>query len=115
MHIISDKSLERPDYIYNRHGIGYHRDSRPEINWKHIDGPLLYYRDGQLHWLTLWERFCCWLGLDDAESIELKRRPDLDGAYPCTCHPDDNPPRPCPRRYAYSECVKTAASGTQER
>lgn len=23
---------------------------------------------------------------------------------PCTCHPDDNPPRPCPRKYALSEC-----------
>jgi len=28
------------------------------------------------------------------------------GRRPCTCHPDDNPPRPCPRKYAYSECVK---------
>lgn len=27
---------------------------------------------------------------------------------PCTCHPDDNPPRPCPQRYAYSECVAAA-------
>lgn len=24
----------------------------------------------------------------------------------CTCHPDDNPPRPCPRRFAYTECVR---------
>ena len=23
----------------------------------------------------------------------------------CTCHPDDNPPRPCPQKFAYSECV----------
>jgi hypothetical protein len=23
---------------------------------------------------------------------------------PCTCHPDDNPPVPCPRKYALSEC-----------
>lgn len=22
----------------------------------------------------------------------------------CTCHPDDNPPSPCPRRFALSEC-----------
>ncbi len=29
---------------------------------------------------------------------------------PCTCHPADNPPRPCPRKYAYSECVKAAAA-----
>ena len=25
---------------------------------------------------------------------------------PCTCHPDDNPPVPCPRKYALSECRK---------
>ena len=23
---------------------------------------------------------------------------------PCTCHPDDNPPVPCARKYALSEC-----------
>lgn len=28
---------------------------------------------------------------------------------PCTCHPDDNPPVPCPGIGAYSECVKAAA------
>ena len=26
----------------------------------------------------------------------------------CTCHPDDNPPRPCPRKFSYSECVAAA-------
>lgn len=26
----------------------------------------------------------------------------------CTCHPSDNPPRPCPRKHAFSECVKAA-------
>ena len=28
----------------------------------------------------------------------------------CTCHPDDNPPRPCPKKYALSECRKAAGS-----
>jgi hypothetical protein len=27
---------------------------------------------------------------------------------PCTCHPDDIRPEPCPQRYAYGECVKAA-------
>jgi len=27
---------------------------------------------------------------------------------PCTCHPYDNPPVPCPRKYALSECIKAA-------
>lgn len=22
----------------------------------------------------------------------------------CTCHPDDNPPSPCPRKFALTEC-----------
>ena len=26
----------------------------------------------------------------------------------CSCHPDDNPPRPCPQKHAYSECVAAA-------
>lgn len=29
---------------------------------------------------------------------------------PCTCHPDDNPPRPCPRKYALTECRKAAGN-----
>jgi hypothetical protein len=28
---------------------------------------------------------------------------------PCTCHPDDNPPRPCARRYSLTECREAAA------
>lgn len=27
---------------------------------------------------------------------------------PCTCHPDDNPPTPCPRNYALQECRAAA-------
>jgi hypothetical protein len=77
MHIVSHPSLQRADYRYNAHGIGYHKDARPYIKWEHIDGPLLVYSDGQMHWLTLWERFRCWLGKDDAESIQAKRRDDL--------------------------------------
>lgn len=26
----------------------------------------------------------------------------------CTCHSDDRPPNPCPRKFAYSECVQSA-------
>lgn len=29
-------------------------------------------------------------------------------ARSCTCHPDDNPPRPCPRKYALTECRSAA-------
>lgn len=26
----------------------------------------------------------------------------------CTCHPDDKPPVPCPRKFAFSECKAAA-------
>lgn len=77
MHFVSDKSLQRPGYTYNAHGVGYPNDARPYIKAKHIDGPLLVYRDGQMHWLTWRERFRFWMGWEDAESIEAKRRPNL--------------------------------------
>lgn len=25
---------------------------------------------------------------------------------PCTCHPDDKRPVPCPKQYAFTECVR---------
>ncbi len=28
----------------------------------------------------------------------------------CTCHPDDNPPVPCPRKYALTECRAAAVA-----
>lgn len=35
----------------------------------------------------------------------------------CTCHPDDNPPVPCARRYALADCLAAARSqdGTTDR
>jgi hypothetical protein len=30
-------------------------------------------------------------------------------ALPCTCHPDDNPPRPCPQQFALTDCRIAAA------
>ncbi|MGE5523422.1 MAG: Lar family restriction alleviation protein [Rhodospirillaceae bacterium] len=38
----------------------------------------------------------------------LRENGDAKDARPCTCHPDDNPPAPCPRKYALSECRKAA-------
>ncbi len=49
----------------------------PFIIPNHIDGPLLHFRDGQLHWLTLWERFWFWCGKTDAYKLEYKYRPEL--------------------------------------
>jgi hypothetical protein len=58
--------------------IGYPSSSRPILIMKHIDGPLLTFRDGQIHWLTLRERFRVWMGWEDALSLERRLRPDLD-------------------------------------
>lgn len=38
---------------------------------------------------------------------------DADGRQ-CTCHPGDNPPRPCPRRFALSECREHSKQPTAE-
>jgi hypothetical protein len=76
MHIISDASLKRAGWTYTRTPgggfVGYSNGAVAYINWKHIDGPLLYCTNHQLHWLTLWERFRCWIGLDNAQSLDAK-------------------------------------------
>jgi hypothetical protein len=71
MHIVSDKSLERPGYVYNN-GVGYPIDMTHEMVWDHIDGPLMYLSNGQLHWLTLRERLALWLGLTTEQAINDK-------------------------------------------
>jgi hypothetical protein len=74
MHIVSHDSLKRPGYIYDSNGVGIPAGLQPHINWKHIDGPLLHTSDAGLHWLTLWERMCLWLGLTDITTIDRKHR-----------------------------------------
>lgn len=32
----------------------------------------------------------------------------------CTCHPDDNPPKPCPRKFALSQCREAAEAEKAE-
>lgn len=56
---------------------GYLDTARPYIQWNHIDGPLLHFRNGEVHWLTLWERFCCFWDIHDALTLEKKYRPRL--------------------------------------
>jgi hypothetical protein len=77
VHIVSDKSLQRPGYIYDAHGVGYPIGLDPHINWKHIDGPLLRTSDCGLHWLTYWERVQMFFGWTDIHALDRKhwRRP----------------------------------------
>lgn len=56
---------------------GWPESSRPSIQPNHIDGPLAHFRNGELHWLTIWERILFAFGLVNAEAIERKYRPEL--------------------------------------
>jgi len=51
--------------------VGWPMHAMPEVH-KNIDGPVLCTRDGQMHWLTLWERLLYWLGLTNADMLEAK-------------------------------------------
>lgn len=57
--------------------VGFASSARPRILRRHIDGPVITYRDGQMHWLTWRERIALMFGRLDAMSLEYKRRPDL--------------------------------------
>lgn len=60
-------------------GVGFEVRAKPSIQWRHIDGPLLHFSDGQMHWLTWRERIRVCLGLDDEETLQAQRRPRLCG------------------------------------
>lgn len=38
------------------------------------------------------------------EAQQQHQATKADDKRTCTCHPDDNPPSPCPRRFALNEC-----------
>lgn len=50
----------------------------PSINFNHIDGPYIHFSDGQIHFLTIWERFLVWIVIHDAASLQRKLRPMLE-------------------------------------
>ncbi len=64
-------------------GTSFPMSARPSIRPNHIDGPMLTFRDGQMHWLTIWERILFRLGRIDAASLERKLRPNLMKAIGC--------------------------------
>lgn len=57
--------------------IGWPESSRPCIQPNHVDGPYVIFRNGEIQWLTFWERFLLWRGRIDAEALEYKYRPEL--------------------------------------
>ena len=44
----------------------------PHINGRHIDGPVVIFSDGQMHWLTYRERIGRLLGYVTAEYLQRK-------------------------------------------
>lgn len=76
MHIVSDSRLMRDGYTYTplpKGGmVGYPDGQEPYVNWKHIDGPLLYTSNGRLHWLTLGERLWFALGIETLATLDQK-------------------------------------------
>lgn len=46
--------------------------------------------------------------LDEIDAALQAHAAEAGQPRSCTCHPDDNPPVPCPQKFAYSECVKAA-------
>ena len=61
-----------------------------------------------------------WIDKEDVDPDDIWRAmiaaapspiPEQQETRACTCHPSDNPPVPCPQRYALSEC--RAAAGEQ--
>jgi len=44
----------------------------------------------------------------DALRAALAQQQAEPDSHPCTCHPDDDPPTPCPRRFALNECRQAA-------
>lgn len=50
------------------------------------------------------------LRAENERLLAAMRKPVLR-ERPCTCHPDDNPPKPCAKRYALSECKAQWTAG----
>lgn len=108
-----------------KNGGGIDSDMYPEATRKRLmKAGLLQWKPNQRksgHYamlMTLTER-----GSDVAKAIAMSQKSEADetrfgehelkcsphghgrpSERPCTCHPDDNPPQPCAKRYALTEC-----------
>lgn len=81
MRFSSPDAPKREGWVEVAPGVSVPDNARPSINANHIDGPVLHMRSGEMHWLTMWERFQLWRGKADAYSLEHKRRPHLRAAF----------------------------------
>jgi hypothetical protein len=73
MLFVSEDAPRRPGYVYEpAPGGGY--IGYPEAAIPYVDGPFLIMRNGEAHYLTLWERFILAIGWTDVFALEKRRR-----------------------------------------
>jgi hypothetical protein len=44
-------------------------------------------------------------------AMQANKAQGMGDARTCTCHPEDDPPKPCPRKFALNECRAAAGMG----
>jgi hypothetical protein len=83
LHNIPQPHPDRPGWLCQRAPgggfIAWQADVRASIKPNHIDGPVVRFRNGEMHWLTFCERVLFRLGRIDAADLEYKYRPELFG------------------------------------
>jgi hypothetical protein len=57
--------------------VSYSADSVSEIQFNHIDGPVLHHKSGQMTWLSWWDRFQLHFGMITIADLEKKYYPEF--------------------------------------
>lgn len=63
-------------------GVLYPAGSKPSIQWKHVDGPMLACRDGSIHFLTWKERLALHFKLITIDELDARHRSQSDCVVP---------------------------------
>lgn len=78
--VISNENIEiEKEKLYNEirnalanKGIYLQSVGAPEIQWNHIDGPVLHLSTAGLVWLTFWDRFLLWTKLTSIDRLDIR-------------------------------------------
>lgn len=78
--VISNENLEiEKEKLYNeirndlaKRGIHLQSVGAPEIQWNHIDGPVLHLSTAGLVWLTFRDRFLLWTKLTSVDKLNIR-------------------------------------------
>jgi hypothetical protein len=55
-----------------KRGIYYKDDNEPEIQWDHVDGPLIHITTGEPVWLSCWDRFLLSMKFTSIDKLNFK-------------------------------------------